>query len=379
MYLVANGSSVVFNVKLKSTLAAFLALALLSPITAIANDSSKVDAPPPAPGAPPNRSASELTPSASLSPGSKQPPVKHPRLVLALSGGACKAAAEIGVLRSLEKHHIVVDEIVATSMGSTIGALYCAGVSVDDIEKIFVDGTLHSALFKGVALDMLTSPLSSFVDIFAGRPYYGLTAGRGYVKLLNTKLPPTFADLKIPFAAVVTNLTDGQTMAITSGDLPQAVLASNSVPTLFRPVKIGEKLYVDGGLKANLPATIAQGLGAEMVVAVLVDTAIKPVSNKIFRSKSALQKRVIDVMLASSDKAQTKSSDVLIYPNVDFVPSLTKDPAVIRKAIDEGERAADSVALKIQGDLVAINENRNLPGDADVTTATRGPVTPLIR
>jgi NTE family protein len=369
----------VFNVNLKSIFALFLALALFSPINALADDFSKVEAPLPAPDAPPNRSASELTPPATLSPGSEAPPVKHPRLVLALSGGACKAAAEIGVLRSLEKHHIVVDEVVATSMGSTVGALYCAGVSVDDIEKLFVDGTLHSALFKGVVLDLLTSPIASFVDIFTGRPYYGLTAGRGYVKLLNAKLPATFADLKIPFAAVVTNLTDGQTAALTSGDLPQAVLASNSVPTLFRPVKIGDKLYVDGGLKANLPATIARGLGAEMVVAVLVDTAIKPVSNKIFRSKTALEKRVVDVMLASSDKAQTKASDVLIFPNVDFVPSLTKDPKIIRKAIEEGERAADSVALKIQSDLMAINESRKLPGDPDKTTATRGPVTPLIR
>lgn len=62
---------------------------------------------------------------------------KHrPKLVLALSGGAMKAVAEIGVLRSLEKHHIKIDGIVGTSMGATIGALYCAGMSVDDIEKL---------------------------------------------------------------------------------------------------------------------------------------------------------------------------------------------------------------------------------------------------
>src|SRR4030095_10267281 len=81
-----------------------------------------------------NRDASALSPGATMSTEGRDTFTEtRPRLVLVLSGGAYKAVAEIGVLRSLEQHHIKIDAIVGTSMGATIGALYCAGVSVDDI------------------------------------------------------------------------------------------------------------------------------------------------------------------------------------------------------------------------------------------------------
>ncbi len=305
-----------------------------------------------------NRDAEALSPTAVVAPEIKEPFVeKLPRLILALSGGGCKAVAEIGVLRSFEKHGIKIDGIVGTSMGSTVGALYCAGVSVDDIEKLYLDDTAQNAMLKGAILSVVTRPIKPILYLFKGRPYAGITSGDGYLKLLQQKLPATFSELKIPFAAVVTNLTDGETTVLTKGDLPRSVLASNCVPTLYRPMMIDGKLYVDGGLKANLPSNIAQSMGADIVVAALCDTAVKPVDNKQFKSKKQLIMRVMDIMLANADKQQAHASDILIYPDVDFVPGLTKDKAILRRAIDVGQKAADSVAPKVRAQLLALDKS----------------------
>ncbi len=308
-----------------------------------------------------NRSADALSPPANIAVDSATAEAfkeTKPRLILALSGGGCKAVAEIGVLRSFEQHGIKIDGIVGTSMGSTVGALYCAGVSVDDIEKMYLDDTMQNAMLKGAVLSVITSPIKPIAYLFKGRPYAGITSGDGYLKLLQSKLPATFSELKLPFAAVVTNLTDGETTALATGDLPRSVLASNCVPTLYRPMMLGGKLYVDGGLKANLPSTIAQGMGADIVVAALVDTAIKPVANKQFKSKKNLMMRVMDIMLANADKQQAHASDILIYPDVDFVPGMTKDREILKRGIAAGQKAADTVTSRIKAELLALDRSK---------------------
>jgi predicted acylesterase/phospholipase RssA len=309
---------------------------------------------------PSNRDASEISPPPTISVEGKETfTEKRPRLVLALSGGAIKSVAEIGVLRSLEQHHIKIDGIVGTSMGATIGALYCAGVSVDDLEAMFLDRTVQSAALKGLVWGAITKPVAPLTYVFKGKPYAGLTDGKGYLKFLEKNLPSSFDQLKIPFAAVVTNISDGQTSVLAHGDLPKAVLASSCVPTLYRPVKIDGKLYVDGGLKANLPSSIAQDMGADIVVAVLVDTAVKPEINKKFKSKKELVLRVMNIMMASADKMQARTSDVLIYPNVDFMPWITKDPDMLKRGITAGQEAGDAAAAQIQTQLAAVTQHKN--------------------
>jgi NTE family protein len=321
--------------------------------------------------APVNRSASEIAPSPVVSGAGKAEFTKsRPRLILALSGGASKAVAEIGVLRSLERHNIAIDGIVGTSMGSTIGALYCAGMPVDEIERLFVEGKVRKAAVKNIALKVLLGPVTDAVEMFTGRPYAGITSGKAYLKFLAKNLPESFDQLKVPFAAVVTNLTDGRTTVLAKGNLPKSVLASNCIPTIFRPVLIDDKLYVDGGLNANLPSNIARSMGAGIVVAVLVDTALKPVPNQTFKSKTALEARVVDVMLASADKIQTRSSDILIYPDVDFMPAVSKDPEVAKRAIRAGEMAADAVVDKIISDLLATEAGGNSKASSDSSVTT---------
>jgi NTE family protein len=308
-----------------------------------------------------NRDPDVLVPPTEVSEQTKENfvekcPKKSPRLVLALGGGAYKCVAQIGVIRCLEENGIKIDGVVGTSLGATIGALYCAGKTTQEIEELFVDETIQDAMMKGVIARQILKPLAPVKHFVFGKPLAGLSSGKGYLKLLEEKLPSDFKQLHKPFAAVVTNLTDGQTTVLSEGDLPRSVLASASVPTIFRPVLINGKLYVDGGLRANLPNNIAEKLGADLTVSVLCDKAITPVENKTFKSMKAIMLRVADIMMAAADHPKAEASDVLIYPDVDFVPPFTKDEDVIRKAIQVGYNAAKQVLPEIRQELVALEQ-----------------------
>ncbi len=269
-------------------------------------------------------------------------PNKHPRLVVALGGGGCKAVAEIGVLRSLEKNHIPIDGIVGSSMGATIGALYCSGMPLDDIEKLFLSGAIPKSLSDHVRLKVMLQPFTAVAHLVLPKPYAGLTSGTEFHHLLEKNLPPTFSDLKIPFAAVATDITDGRTTVLSEGNLPRAILASNTVPPLYRPVLINGTLYVDGGIKANMPARIAQTkMDADVVVGVAVDTAIKREPNEKYKKLKNVIGRVTDIILAEVDAQQAKNTDIFIYPNADDIPLICNKKELMERGVIRGQVAAD--------------------------------------
>lgn len=273
-------------------------------------------------------------------------------VVLALGGGGCKCVAEIGVLRSLEKHHIPIAGIIGTSSGATVGALYCAGIPLDEIERLYLSGEMQAAMRSHIAIAAIAHPVIELLSsCHLCGPHAGFIRGKAYLRLLEENLPPTFDKLKIPFAAVSTNLTQGYSNVISHGSLPRAVLASNALPPFFCPVEIDHDLFLDGGLKANLPSVVAEQLSNNVVVAVTVDQTIHPVPNSEFRTVRATLMRSAQIMVAASDRQQARSSDVLLYPNTDYVPLLTKDAELLNRAIRLGEAEADKHLPVIQRQL----------------------------
>jgi NTE family protein len=244
-------------------------------------------------------------------------------------------------------------------MGAAIGALYCAGKSPDEIEQMWIDGTIPHAVFKNIPLKIALSPVGKLVHLVGHKPYAGLTDEKSFLKLLENNLPASFDQLRIPFAAIATNLTDGRSTVLSSGNLPRAILASSAFPRLVRPVEIDGKVYADGGIKANLPARIAQSaMDADVVVAVPVDQSIKPTKNKKFTKMNNIINRVTDIMIAALDAEQAKSSDILIYPNMDSIPLITSKPELLKKAVNIGEEAADQKIAAITQSLVAAQNDR---------------------
>ena len=154
---------------------------------------------------------------------------------ITLSGGGARGAAHIGALRALTESGIVPTKVVGVSAGALVGALYCAGVSPDDM----LDFALKSSLFRFYKL---------------GVPLTGLTSSDYLQERLATVIPDnSFDALQYPFYVGVTNLNTGQLECHSKGPLHELVAASCGIPFLFRPVVINGDQYVDGGVIENMP------------------------------------------------------------------------------------------------------------------------------
>ncbi len=266
----------------------------------------------------------------------------RPTVALALGGGGARGAAHIGVLRVLKEADIPVDYIVGNSMGSIVGGLYAAGVPLEDIEKMVLDESLKRAYVPGwIPLSVILVPFKKVFHPFK-KHYAGIYSGNRFGEFLEEKLPDgvkNIEDTPIPFSSVATNLIDGKAYRISNGRLSTAIRASSTIPSLLQPVAIGDKVYVDGGVRANMPASAARDTGADVVIAVLVDEPLKEVPPKKFRKLSAIVSRLGDVMLAVADARQMPFADIIINPDVSGIPVVKGEPEDAERAIKAGEEA----------------------------------------
>jgi NTE family protein len=180
---------------------------------------------------------------------------QRPRVGLALSGGMARGNAHVGVLRVLEENHIPIDYIAGTSAGSLVAAAYAAGMSVDEIAKI--GRTMRWRDVGRVTLSRL-----------------GVQSNARMEEFIRARLPvKRFEDLRIPLAVVATDLKTGSAVIITEGDVAFAIRASCALPGWYVPVtdEHGRQL-VDGGLVANIPTAAVRVLGADVVIAVDVNS-----------------------------------------------------------------------------------------------------------
>ncbi|HLL77747.1 MAG TPA: patatin-like phospholipase family protein, partial [Pyrinomonadaceae bacterium] len=160
----------------------------------------------------------------------------RPRVGLALSGGAARGAAHVGVLRVFEEHGIPVDCIAGTSAGSLVGGAYAAGFKLDELEEFALQMRWRD--FGRVTLSKR-----------------GVQSNARLEEFIRSRFPAArFEDLAIPFAAVAADLRTGAAVVLKEGDLAFAIRASCAVPGWYVPVADEEgRQLVDGGIVANLP------------------------------------------------------------------------------------------------------------------------------
>lgn len=188
-------------------------------------------------------------------------PATVPKFALTLAGGGARGGAHIGVLKRLEAEGLRPDFIAGSSIGATIGALYAGGVPIAEIERMALDGRLKKAYFPGnFGLNVATYlPKYGVLRILRQRPIAGVYSGKSIAKFMERSLPPNvrnIEDMPIRFAAISVNLLDTKPFWISKGDIGAAVRASSSMPGLYRPVDTGQRLLIDGGLRANLPSEV---------------------------------------------------------------------------------------------------------------------------
>ena len=282
-----------------------------------------------------------------------------------LSGGGAKGMAHIGVLKVLEKAGIPIDIVTGTSMGSIIGGLYSIGYNANAL-----DSMVRVQDWSYVITDREDLRRQSLSDRQKQNTYAfttGLTIGKkdmqagGFVKGKNlaelfqqlctgyTDSLDFSRDLRIPFACVATNVIDNSEVDFHSGRLPQAMRASMAIPAAFSPVRIGDKVLVDGGLKNNYPADIARQMGADIIIGVTVQGAPK-VAEDMGGTMSILS-QIIDVNCKNKYDENLAITDLHLQVDTKGYGSASFSQAAIDTLIRRGEELAmrhwdDIMALK---------------------------------
>lgn len=226
----------------------------------------------------------------------------RPRLGLALSGGAARGMAHVGVLKVLAENKIAVDCIAGTSAGALVGGAYAAGMSVEELMAL--GRSLRWRDFGRMTVSRLGVQSSARMEDY-----------------IRARFPATrFEDLKIPFAAVATDLRAGTPVVMRDeGDVAFAIRASCAVPGWYVPVtdEHGRQL-VDGGLVANIPTSVARALGADVLVAVDVNHEGAKFAGPPHSAIGVLFQSFILVQRTASAH-QRQLADVVLSPRVGHI------------------------------------------------------------
>lgn len=286
---------------------------------------------------------------------------ERPKIGLALAGGGARGGAHIGVLRELERLQVPIDYIAGTSVGSTIGGLYAAGYSLNEIEQIIADID-----WDDVLIDSPPRRQQAFVrkredDNFllgsrVGFNRWGIQIPAGAIQgqkidlLLKRLTLPTwrtqhFDHLKIPYRAIAADLVTGESVAQESGSLATAIRASMSIPAVFAPVEHAGRLLGDGGVSNNLPIDVVREMGADIVIAVDIGTPLY--AREELTSALAIVNQLTGFLTiresAKQIAALRKGLDVLMVPQIidvateDFNQTLAAVPFGTQIAIESAE------------------------------------------
>lgn len=242
----------------------------------------------------------------------------HGTIGLALSGGAARGFAHIGVIKTLEENGIKIDYVAGTSAGSIVGALYCGGYGWQKILEVAESlkwSELVSPTFSGMGL-ISTKKLEGFIGELLGEV--------------------DFEELEIPFRAVAVDISRGEEVLIASGSVPKAVRASSSLPGIFEPVTEEDLVLVDGGVINNLPSEVAREMGADTVIGIDLN-AHRPDKRKPVNLFDVTL-RSFAMLLDCTSAQGREDADILVQP--DLADFSYHDLSRASELVERGETAA---------------------------------------
>lgn len=302
----------------------------------------------------------------------QEPNPDRKKVAVVLSGGGAKGMAHIGALKVIERAGIPVDYVTGTSMGSIVGGLYSIGYNAN-----ILDSLVHTIDWDYTLSDKEDMNQQSLSDREKQNTYFlsrgftlgkrnnndgGLFKGKNLAQLFQ-KLCLGYTDsidfnkLPIPFACVATDIIDNTEYDFHSGRLPQAMRASMAIPAAFSPVRIGDKVLVDGGLRNNYPADIAREMGADIIIGVTVQGAPKT-SEDIGHTISILS-QIIDVNCKNKYDENLAITDVPIRVNTEGYNAASFTSSAITELIRRGEEEA----MKHWDELIALKQRIGIDDD----------------
>ncbi|MBU1042802.1 MAG: patatin-like phospholipase family protein [Candidatus Omnitrophica bacterium] len=250
------------------------------------------------------------------------------KIGLALGGGGVRGLAHIGVIKALEKH-ISIDIIAGTSMGAMVGAQYALNPDSQAIEERMLSLVDHKEIKEiekmigGYSPEeekkVIVKELFTFVKrmllfniraikrwVFSGKEIDWIFEYLG--------IEHDFSQLKIPFCCTSMDLRTGDEIISQGGSIKQAVLASVSLPGVFPPVKVGERLLVDGGIIGSVPVDAVKAMGADIVIAVGVEAQVD--YNKKLGNGMDIMFQADAIRAYWLSDLRIKGADIAIYPDV---------------------------------------------------------------
>jgi NTE family protein len=307
-----------------------------------------------APAQPAVPNATSIAPDASIKPRAK--------VALVLSGGGARGFAHIGVLRALQELRIPVDLVVGTSMGSVVGGAYAAGSSVEQLEQlvrrtdwnaVVADRPPRDELFyRRREEDLLLPSRIEFGAHTDGVSLPPAAAGNEALELALTRVLPAGARdkpvnlLQLPFRSVASDLVTGELVELNDTPLFMAMRASLAVPGVFAPVRINQRLLVDGGLVRNLPVDVAREMGADIIIAVNVGTPLA--QEKELVSAVSVAQQMLQILTEQNVQRSLKElrpNDILLQPDLGGIGFL--DFGGHDRAMKEGEAAVRAMSDKL--------------------------------
>ncbi len=240
------------------------------------------------------------------------------KIGLALSGGAARGIAHLGILKYLEEREVEPCCVAGTSAGSIIGAFYCSGKSIAEITKIVKEMSWKD-------LVKFSLPRKGLID--SSRLLRVIKANIGEV---------TFDELEIPLMINAVDLLSGEEIIIEEGPVAEAVQASCAIPGIFTPVKLKGHLLVDGGLLDNVPVSLMKNRDIDYIIAVDVG-AQKPLRKEPENIFEILIQSY-DIIRRHRDKPAYEHSDKLIEPDLGDI--VFWDNSKFDLIVDRGYEAA---------------------------------------
>jgi NTE family protein len=277
----------------------------------------------------------------------------RPKLGVALGGGFARGIAHLGVLHTLETNGIPVDYITGTSAGAMAGMAYASGLPFDEVVKRA--GALRFGVFGQWRFSWLGLASNQRLEFYPKRH-------------LNVT---TFEDLTIPLAIAATDLITGDPVYFETGPLGPPLRASCAYPGLFQPVEYQGRTLVDGFVGATVPVDGVAAMGADVVVAVFLDSEaiIKPTNftDVIGRSFTIIQRH--------ADLAWRARADVVIEPRVrEFAwDDFRKTPELVAAGAEAALAALPRVRAALE--TAAERTQRREPQAITSGSTTSGPAT----
>lgn len=285
------------------------------------------------------------------------PAKKRKKVAIVLSGGGAKGVAHIGALKVIERAGIPIDMIVGTSMGSIVGGLYACGNDAHTLDSIVrmqnwsyllsdrEDLSHQSLRDREMQNTYIISKTINIGKKGTKTSEGGFLTGKNLAPLFQKLTEPyndsiDFNQLPIPFACVATNLVDNTEYVFHSGVLGRAMRASMSIPGAFSPVRIGDMVLVDGGLRNNFPVDIAKEMGADYIIGVNVQNKLRTASE--LNSTSSVLLQIVDFNCKNKYEQNLDMTDLPIMVNVEGYSSASFSSAAIDTLIHRGEEAAMS-------------------------------------